>query len=79
MKGMFVNSNRLENGNFKFWNTSKVIDTNGMFRGASSFNQNIKNWNLSNLQNSSCMFNEALDNFKNQSLVENDRWHCPNF
>ena len=76
MKGMFVNSSRLENGNFKFWNTSKVIDTNGMFRGASSFNQNIKNWNLSNLQNSSCMFNEALDNFKNQSLVEDEGYVC---
>ena len=77
MMGMFADSNLLENGNFKFWNTSKVTNVHAMFRGASSFNQNIKNWDLSNLQNSSCMFNEALDNFKNQSLVVNDHWHCP--
>jgi hypothetical protein len=79
MNSMFANSNLLENGNFKFWNTSKVTNAYGMFRGASSFNQNIKNWNLSNLQDSSCMFNEALDNFKNKSIVVNDHWHCPNF
>jgi hypothetical protein len=79
MNSMFANSNLLENGNFKFWNTSKVTNAYGMFRGASSFNQNIKNWDLSNLQDSSCMFNEALDNFKNKSIVVNDHWHCPNF
>jgi hypothetical protein len=79
MNGMFANSNLLENGNFKFWNTSKVTNAYGMFMGASSFNQNIKNWDLSNLQDSSCMFNEDLDNFKNQSIVVNPDWHCSNF
>ncbi len=76
MNSMFANSNLLENGNFKFWDTSKVTNAYGMFSGASSFNQNIKNWDLSNLQESTCMFNEDLDNFKNQSIVVNPDWHC---
>jgi len=38
---------------------SNVVDLSFMFSGASSFNQNIGNWNTENIENMSWMFNGA--------------------
>ena len=76
MRAMFAHSNRLKNGNFKFWNTSKVTDTSWMFYGASSFDQSIKNWNLSNLHDPLCMFDKPFEGFKDKLIVVTDAWSC---
>ena len=47
------------NHNIGNWNTSSVINMEGMFRKAITFNQNIGGWNTSNVNYMSYMFNEA--------------------
>jgi surface protein len=42
------------------WDTSSVIDMEGMFYDASSFNQNISSWDVSNVTNMSSMFNNTI-------------------
>ena len=41
--------------------TSGIEDMNGMFNGASSFNQNISNWNTNQVTNMGFMFQGATD------------------
>ena len=49
------------NSDISRWNTSNVIDMNGMFIRASAFNQNIGSWNTSNVTNMNAMFLRASD------------------
>lgn len=44
MNGVFQNS--AFNGDIKNWNTQNVTEMNYMFKGATSFNQNLRNWNV---------------------------------
>lgn len=41
------------------WNTSSVVNMQGMFDGAEKFNQSIGNWNLSNVTSMQNMFKNA--------------------
>ncbi|NAS14464.1 BspA family leucine-rich repeat surface protein, partial [Poritiphilus flavus] len=45
--------------NFNNWNTSKVTDMDGMFKGASGFAKNIGSWNVSGVTDMADMFNGA--------------------
>ena len=38
------------------WNTSLIKDMSGLFQDKDSFNDNINNWDVSNVQNMNCMF-----------------------
>jgi surface protein len=42
------------------WNTGAVTTMSAMFRGASSFNNNISDWNTSSVTNMRRMFYEAI-------------------
>lgn len=56
----FFNScSSLTGGNFNNWNTSNIVNMNGLFYGCINFNQNLNNWNTSNVVNMSNVFNGA--------------------
>src|SRR5210317_2373910 len=42
------------------WDTSNVVNMNGLFSGASAFNQDIGNWDTSNVVEFTNMFREAI-------------------
>lgn len=57
---MFYNCPALVgNSSFSNWNISNVTNMNGMFMGATLFNQNIGNWNTAHVTNFDSMFNSA--------------------
>jgi surface protein len=53
-------------GNMNNWNVTSVTSMNGMFQGASSFNQPIGNWDVSSVNNMGYMFYQATS--FNQSI-----------
>jgi surface protein len=53
--------------NMNLWDTSAVTNMQGMFSGASSFNQDISHWNTSQVTNMSSMFYDALSFNQNLS------------
>lgn len=61
MQYMFFNCKKL-NGpmNIGAWDVSGVATMEGMFRGASVFNQSLNNWNTSSLTNTRRMFQNAI-------------------
>jgi surface protein len=57
------------------WNTSNVINMNGMFYKATAFNQNIGNWNTSNVMSMDYMFcyatsfNQDISNWNTSEVI----------
>ena len=51
MENMFERAEKLNEGNFSDWDTSKAKNLSAMFYGASQFNQDLSNWNLSSASN----------------------------
>jgi len=65
MLGTFKNCKKLGTGtatNWNSWDTSTIIDMGRLFFGTSAFNQNISNWNTSNVTDMSYMFNRSIFN-----------------
>jgi surface protein len=66
MSAMFLTASAFNNGGESLdtsgnsWNTSQVTDMNGMFNGASAFNQYIGGWNTSKVTNMNNMFINAI-------------------
>ena len=62
MSYMFMGCRKLVgNSSFMNWDTNSVIDMSYMFRGASSFNQDIGNWDTSSVTDMTYMFFWASD------------------
>jgi surface protein len=73
--GMFFNAIMFNNGgspDINNWNINTIQPVNmaGMFRGATTFNQNIGSWNVSNVTNMFAMFQTAtlFNNGGNSSI-----------
>ena len=62
MSHMFVGAKKIDEGNFKYWDTSNVFSMYRMFYSATNFNQPIGDWDISGLNNwlfFNCMFQDA--------------------
>ncbi|ADK69689.1 BspA family leucine-rich repeat surface protein [Mycoplasma mycoides subsp. mycoides] len=49
-KELFASSNQFNDENIKKWDMSNIEDTSGMFLGAAKFNQDLSDWNTSNVK-----------------------------
>ena len=59
--GMFTAAKKINKGNFKYWDTSKITDMGLMFMNATSFNQPIGEWNTSSVVNAQALFLNATN------------------
>ena len=55
------------------WDTSSITSTYSMFKGATNFNQNIGNWNMSKVNNFNFMFQDAKM-FNNGNVPDINNW-----
>ena len=69
-----INFNNGESDSIKNWNTGTATTMEGMFQGATRFNQPIGTWNTSNVTSMLNMFNTTSANF-NQPL---NNWNTSN-
>ena len=53
-------------GHISDWNVSAVTDMSNAFDGRTTFNEDIGNWDVSNVTNMHWMFNEASSHLINQ-------------
>lgn len=58
---IFSNCAKLNDPNISLWNTSNIIDMNGSFTSATSFNQSLDNWNVRKVTSFSNMFQGATN------------------
>ena len=71
---MFANSGIASGGNLDSWNTSQIVNMQGMFYKTQAFNQPLNKWNVSKVTNMNDMFhfaykfNQDLDKWKTSSL-----------
>ena len=55
-------------GHISLWNTSLITDMSGLFSGKRKFDENINNWDVSNVRSmcgmfTECSYNQPLNNW----------------
>jgi surface protein len=60
--GLFIGCSNINDSNISSWDTSNITDMRATFSGATSFNQSLSGWNVSNVIFMGAMFNNSIFN-----------------